>query len=264
MAASDAIIIRSRQFRSSRTLFFRQSYAASSATASGAIGLRPHAELRGDRAKQMIDECRDIGQPLAQRRHAQRVHVEPIVEILPKAARLDLVLEIAVRRRDDARRDRDRAVAADARHLPVFEHAQQLGLRRQRQLSDLVEEQCSVARVLERAPAQAIGAGKRAALVAEQLALDELLGQRRAVHRDQRRLLARSQPMQFARDQFLARAAFADDQDAARNRRDTRDRARSERIGALSPMSDVSPSNRDCSDRSSLTSRPRETAFSIS
>ena len=35
--ASDAIIIRSRQFRSSLTLFLRQSYAASNARASGAI-----------------------------------------------------------------------------------------------------------------------------------------------------------------------------------------------------------------------------------
>ena len=197
------------------------------------------------------------GRPLAQRRHAQRVDVEAIVEILSKAARVDFALEIAVGGRDDARRDRDGPVAADTHHLPVFEHAQQLGLRRQRQLSDLVEKQRSAAGVLECAAAQAIGAGKRAALVAEQLALDQLLGQRRAVHRDERRLRARPQPMQLARDQLLARAALTDDQDTARNRRDTRDAHRAARAsGALSPMSDVSPSNRDCSDRSSLDQPP--------
>ena len=173
----------------------------------------------------MIDQRWNVGQPLAQRRDPQRVDVEAIVEILPKAARVDLALEIAVGGRDRrARSTSDRPVAADPHHLPFFEHAKQLGLRRQRQLSDLVEKQRSAGRVLERALAQAIGAGKRAALVAEQLALDQLLGQRGAVHRDQRRLRARSSPMQLARDQFLARAALPDDQHAARNRRDARDR----------------------------------------
>ena len=151
-AASDAIIIRSRQLRSSRTLFFRQSYAASSATASGAIVFGRTPRCVAIVRKQMIDEHRDVGQPLAQRRNPQRVDVEAIVEILTEAARLDLALEIAVGGRDDARRDLDRPVAADPRHLPVFEHAKQLGLRRQRQLAHLVEEQRSSARVLERAP----------------------------------------------------------------------------------------------------------------
>ena len=104
-AASDAIIIRSRQFRSSRTLFFRQSQAASSATASGAIVFGRTRELRGDGAKQMFDENGYVGQPFAQRRNPQRVHVEAIVEVLAKATGLHLALEIPVGGRDDARGD---------------------------------------------------------------------------------------------------------------------------------------------------------------
>src|SRR6185295_3315957 len=77
--------------------------------------------------------------------------------------------------------------------------------------------------VLERPPPQAIGAGERAALMAEELALDQLLRQRRAVDRDQRRFRAVTAAMQFARDQFLARPALAHDQDTARNRRNPRD-----------------------------------------
>ena len=122
------------------------------------------------------------------------------------------------------RGDLDRAVAADSHDLPFFEHAKQLGLCRQRQLSDLVEEQRSGAGVLERAPAQAIRTRERASLVAEELALDELLGQCRAVHGDQRGFRAGSSSMQLARHQFLARPALAHDQDTARNRRNARDR----------------------------------------
>ena len=57
--------------------------------------------------------------------------------------------------------------------------------------------------------------------MAEQFALHELLGQSRAVHRDERGLRAGSQPVQFARHQFFARAAFSGDQDAAWNPRNT-------------------------------------------
>src|SRR5207249_6811486 len=133
-------------------------------------------KMRSDRPKRMIDKRWNVGQPLAQRRDPQHVDVEAIVEILSKAASLDLALEIPVRGRDDARGDLDGPVTADSHHLPFFEHAKQLGLCRQRQLSDLVEEQRSCACVLERAPAQAIRTRERAALVAEQLALDERLG----------------------------------------------------------------------------------------
>src|SRR5439155_3150536 len=67
--------------------------------------LRPHAKMRSDRAKRMIDKRWNVGQPLAQRRDPQHVDVEAIVEILSKAAGLDLALEIPVRGRDDARGD---------------------------------------------------------------------------------------------------------------------------------------------------------------
>ena len=72
--------------------------------------------------------------------------------------------------------------------------------------------------------AQAIGAGERSALMAEELALDELLGQRRTVDGNERCLFSRPKSMQLARDQLFPGPALPRDQDAARNRRDTRDR----------------------------------------
>ena len=48
-------------------------------------------------------------------------------------------LEIAVRSRDEAHVD-GRLHAAEAQGLAVLEHAQELGLRRERDLADLVEE----------------------------------------------------------------------------------------------------------------------------
>ena len=72
-------------------------------------------------------------------------------------------------------------------HHLLLQHAQHLGLRLQAHVADLVEEDRAAVRQLELAAAVGHGAGERAAHVAEQLALDQLLGNRRAVHLDERR-----------------------------------------------------------------------------
>jgi hypothetical protein len=138
----------------------------------------------------MVDERRHVGEPLAQRRNPEGVHVEPIQQILSKPSGLDFPLEISVGGCDHAGRDPDRSIATEAHDFPLFEHAQQLRLSGQWKLTDLIEEQRSSAGVFERTAAQAIGPGECTALVAEQLAFDELLWKRSAVHGDERLFLA--------------------------------------------------------------------------
>ena len=82
--------------------------------------------------------------------------------------------------------DVDRAVAAEPRELAVLQDVQQLGLQRRRHLADLVEHDRAVLRELELADARSAGAGEGAALVAEQLALEQVGRQRRAVDLDER------------------------------------------------------------------------------
>src|SRR2546422_11195418 len=55
-------------------------------------------------------------------------------------------------------------------------------------------------------------ASERALLVAEQLRLEQRLGQRRAVHRDERAATPRRAPVDGAGDELLARAALALDE----------------------------------------------------
>ena len=61
-------------------------------------------------------------------------------------------------------------------------------------------------------PRRSVGAGERALLVAEQLRLEQLGGDRRGVERDERLVRARDCVVQRARDQLLAGARFAGDQ----------------------------------------------------
>src|SRR5262245_6190467 len=90
--------------------------------------------------------------------------------------------------------------------------ARWFGLERQRRVAELVEEQRAAVRHLEQARPFAVGAGERAALVAEQLALHQLLGQRAAVDRDERALAALRPAVDLARDDLLAGARLADQQ----------------------------------------------------
>ena len=77
---------------------------------------------------------------------------------------------------------RDLAVAADALERAVLEHAQQPHLRVGRQLADLVEEERSAVGALEPALPLADRAGEAAALVTEELGIDQSGRDRAAVH----------------------------------------------------------------------------------
>ena len=96
------------------------------------------------------------------------------------------LVQIAIGGGDDAHVDADGARAAQAQELTLLEHAQELRLRRRRHLGDFVEEQDAAGGQFDLARLRLLRAGKGAALEAEQLGLEELLRQRRAIDRDER------------------------------------------------------------------------------
>ena len=123
---------------------------------------------------------------LAQRRHHAGDHVQAVEEVLAEAARRDLRLQVAVGGGDDPHVDLDGLLAADALELLLLQHAQQLELQAGRHVADLVEEQGAAVGQLEPAELALDGAGEGALLVAEQLGLEQRLGQRAAVDLDER------------------------------------------------------------------------------
>ena len=103
---------------------------------------------------------------------------------------------------------------------PISSDAEQLDLRRERDVADLVEEQRAAVGVLEPALPLAVGAGEGPLDVAEQLALQDVLAEGRAVQRDERLVPPRAVVVQGLGHELLARAALARDQDRGRGRRD--------------------------------------------
>jgi len=135
-----------------------------------------------------------------------------VVEIVPEAPFAHLLGEILVARGDDAHVEASLAGASDRPHHAGLEEAQQAHLRGLGQVADLVEEQRAAVGRGDDAQARAVGAGESALLVAEQLGVDQVVGQAAAVDRVQRELAARARAMDVMRHQLLAGAALAVDE----------------------------------------------------
>ena len=161
---------------------------------------------------------------LAQRRHDDRDHVEAEEQILAELAALDRLLEILVGRRDHAHVHLDRARRSEPLDLLLLQDAQHLGLRLRAHVADFVQEDRPAIGLLELADLLLGGAGERSLLVAEQLRLDQFLGDRRAVDLHEPLAGARAVAVDGAGDELLADAALAEQQHGGVGRRRPLDR----------------------------------------
>src|SRR5690606_704226 len=100
----------------------------------------------------------------------------------------------------------------DRHDLALLDRAQQLHLQSRRHLAHLVQEERAALGCDEQTLLVAHRAGEAALHVAEQLRLEQVLGQRAAVDRDERTALALRQLVNEARDDLLTRTALTGDQ----------------------------------------------------
>src|SRR5690606_32040983 len=127
-------------------------------------------------------------------------------------------LEIAVGGREHADVGGDGLAAAEPLEFAFLQDAQEFHLRGGREISDLVQEDRAALGELEATFAGRDGAGERTAFVTEQLALEDRLGQRRAVHLDEWLALAIGRLVDRLGDELLAGSALAPDEDRRRAR----------------------------------------------
>ena len=110
--------------------------------------------------------------------------------------------------------------AAKRLERAVLERPEELGLDRQAERSDFVQEERAAVGPGEPAVLPRERAGEGALLVAEELRLEERLGDRAAVHLDEGPIPAGAERVQRVSDQFLARAARPLDEHGGGARRD--------------------------------------------
>src|SRR5690606_34904471 len=138
-----------------------------------------------------------------------RHDAEPVEEVLPEVAGLDLGREVAVGRSDDADVDTDGRRAADALELLLLENPEQLGLEVEAHLRDLVQQERAPVRPLERPLHLFDRARECPLLVAEEDALDELVRDRCAVDGDERTVATVARIVERARQELLSGSGFA-------------------------------------------------------
>ena len=172
----------------------------------------------------VLGQGRDVLGAVAERRDDDPGDVEAVEQVLAEPAGRDLFGQVAVRGRDDAGIGAESLGPTDALELPLLEDAEDLGLGRRGQLAHLVEEDGAAGRTLEPAGLLAVGSGEGTALVAEELALDQALGQRTAIDPDEGTGRAVRVAVQGGGDQFLTGATLADDQDRGVGRGSEADR----------------------------------------
>ncbi len=174
--------------------------------------LRLDRQLQGGAAEEVAGEGGDI---FAAVRHAGDVdanHVEAMEQVLTELARMHQGFQVLVSRGDDAHINLDRCVTAHAVELAVRQYAQQASLGVGRHIADLIEEQRAAIRLFKASATQVGGAGERAFLMAEQLGLHQVLGDRCHVQCDKRRRCPWAMTVQSVGYQLFTGTRLAVDQ----------------------------------------------------
>ncbi len=144
-----------------------QSYVESSDRASADDAANVAAFLGGEARAKAPREIGNILAARAQRRNADREHVEPVKQILAKLPALHLLDQILIGGRDQPDIDAHRPLRADRVDLALLQRAQQLDLQIERQFADFVEKQRAAIGLDEFSDVFFGGAGEGALLVAE-------------------------------------------------------------------------------------------------
>jgi hypothetical protein len=169
--------------------------------------------LRAGPRQEALGEIEHVRAAIAQGRDPQGDDRQPVVEVLAKAALAHRATEVLVGGRHDPDVHRLAPRAAEPPDRAVLERREELGLERLREEADLVEEERAAVRELEASRLRVLRVGEGAPLDAEQLGLEQGLGDRRAVDVDEGLARAGARPVQDTDQQALAGAGLPLDQD---------------------------------------------------
>ena len=173
--------------------------------------------------EEVIGQQQHVRLPVAQRRHEDREDIEPVIEVLAEGPLRDRLLHVLVGRRDDADVDADGFGAAEPLELALLDDAEQLHLRTEVDVANLVEKDRPAFRQLEASLLARVRAGKRAFLVAKQLRLNQRIGQGRATHFHEGLLGSQRVVVNRMRNELFAGARLAANEHGGVGLRDLRD-----------------------------------------
>src|SRR5262245_46069500 len=161
---------------------------------------------------EVIRQQWDVILAVTQRRKRDGHAVEPVEQVLAELAGRCEFIQTPVGRGNHSHVGGDGVAPADAFKLLILKQAKHLRLRRGRHVADLVEENRAAVGLLEVPDPLPVSAGKRALLVAEQLAFQKRIGDRSAVDRHEWLVRTLAVLIERPRDKLLPRSALAKNQ----------------------------------------------------
>ena len=179
---------------------------------AGCVANDRPAETRRRLGQEITGERRELVRSLAERRHVQIDHTQPVIQIAPIPVLRDVLEEIPVRGRDEADIDGPHPGVAETHHLALLDDAQEFDLHRRRDVPDFIQKERAPRRRLKDPEAVLHRPRKGAPGMSEEFALEEGVGERATVDGDKRSLHPRRRPVQPAREPLFADAALAGNQ----------------------------------------------------
>src|SRR5665213_168623 len=161
---------------------------------------------------EVVDQDGQIGNSLPQRRQIDRYCIDSKEKIEAECAVFYLVAKIAVSSRDQTGRNRARIMSSNPRKCTILKDLQQLGLDREIEASNFIEEQRSHVRLFHTALFGRHGSGKGALFVPEQLGFKQGMGDRRTAYLNQGTTGALGESMEKANTNLFACTTFSLDQ----------------------------------------------------
>jgi len=165
--------------------------------------------------EEMTSENGNVSGAIPQRRNEKRNDVQTVKKILAETAVSDFLFEIFVGSGNDAGVDAGGLIGADRFESLLFQYPQDFRLSAKTHIANFIEEKRATIGLLKLADLVVHGAGEADLDVAEELGLDEFFRNCRAVDLYEWTFIAQAGRVQGTRDEFFARAAFPENQNAA-------------------------------------------------
>ena len=187
----------------------------------GGESTRGAASARNLFFKEEFRERNDVVGPLPKRWKPNPENTETMEQVAAKEPSLHGLFEIGARGGDEARLELDGLCPAEPLESTLLDRTQELGLVERRKFANLVQKQRALAGKLKFSCFSLSRAGKRATLVAEELALEQALGNARKVDRDHGKSGPLSPQVQRMRREVFSCTALPAQNDIAGRDRET-------------------------------------------
>ena len=178
-----------------------------------------NTEPSGESLNQELNQDRNIFSAISKSWHFDTNYVQPKKEIPSEMPIFHLGLQIAVRRCDDSSRHHAGVVTPNSLVHLIMKNSKQLGLQRETQFADLIQEESSACCGLKSPDARCYCTREGTALVSEELALYQGPGQPRAVQVNKCASPSRGKFVKQASSKALPGAGFTGDENGRAKRR---------------------------------------------